>query len=389
MSTTFFYAALGEELSTYGVSLETASLSCTSAISLPARVQYVWAHPEQNIIYVVSSDGGPKNPGNAHHATALAVDPRSGALSALGEAVALRARPIHCTVDKDGRFLIVAYNSPSMLTVHPLSEEGLIGAESQQDPALDFDVYSHQVMVSPANRTVIMPARGNDEKDGQPSDTGALKVYDFEQGKLTLRASNAPYAGFGPRHLDFHPNGKWMYLSVERQNRLQTYALEDGALPSSEPLFECDSLARERAPDVRQIACAIHVHPNGRFVYQSNRSDDFYTEGGWRLGYTGEDSLAVYAIDQATGEATPIQHVDLPSIHPRTFSVPPSGRLLVAGTIQPVPIRGKDGGVRVVPAALMVYRIGEDGRLSLARTYEMNTQGKIMFWTGMITLPAG
>ena len=78
----------------------------------------------------------------------------------------------------------------------------------------------------------------------------------------------------------------------------------------------------------------------------------------------------------------------LPSIHPRTFSLHPDGKLLVAATIQPVPVRGEDGGVHVVPSALMVYRVGSDGMLEFVRSYEMNTLGKIMFWTGMITLPA-
>lgn len=224
-----------------------------------------------------------------------------------------------------------------MVTVHKLSPGGGIGDEVEQDAQLDLGVYSHQVMASPSNETLIMPTRGNDEKGGQPPDTGSIKVYGFKSGKLDLLASSSAVPEFGPRHVVFHPSGKWMYLCVERQNRLLTYSMETGSMPSTSPTFDCSSLGREQAREGRQIACAIHVHPNGQFLYQSNRSDGFYEEDGWRLPHTNEDSIAAFSINQESGEPTPIQHIDVPSIHTRTFSLHPSGKLLVAGTVQPVP----------------------------------------------------
>lgn len=182
-----------------------------------------------------------------------------------------------------------------------------------------------------------MPTRGNDEKGGQPPDTGSIEVYGFKSGKQDLLASSSAVPEFGPRHVVFHPSGKWMYLCVERQNRLLTYSMETGSMPSTSPTFDCSSLGREQALEGRQIACAIHVHPNGQFLYQSNRSDGFYEEDGWRLPHTNEDSIAAFSINQESGEPTPIQHIDVPSIHTRTFSLHPSGKLLVAGTVQPVP----------------------------------------------------
>ena len=254
---------------------------------------------------------------------------------------------------------------------------------------LDFGIYGHQVRVTPSNLAVILIARGNQAADGKPEDPGAVKLFDFAGGRLANRASIAPGGGygFGPRHLDFHPNRRWVYVSIERQNQLQLFELEGDAL-SSEPQCTRESLAAPATREGPQLACAVHVHPGGRFVYQANRTDRLEDDEGWRVSYGGEDNLVVYAIDPDTGAPTPIQHIDTGSIHVRTFSIDPSGRMLIAATIQPVPVREASGDIRVVPAALRLYRIGEDGRLSLARTYEIDTGGRLMFWTGMVTVAA-
>ncbi len=76
--------------------------------------------------------------------------------------------------------------------------------------------------------------------------------------------------------------------------------------------------------------------------------------------------------------------VDTESLHVRTFSIDPGGRLLIAATIEPVPVRTDAGDVRLVPAALLLYRIGDDGRLALARSYEMDTRGTVMWWSGFV-----
>lgn len=381
---TYFYASLGEALTAHTLDLDSGELTPRSTVSLPAMVQYAWRHPREPVLYVASSNGRPGKPGDVNHLSAFLIG-EDGALSPHGTPLELPARPIHCTVDREGVFALVSYNQPSLLTVHRINVDATLGEEVPQDPDLDFDVYSHQVLVSPGNQTVLMPARGNDSTGTREADTGCLKMFAFDEGRLSPLGSITPYPQFGPRHLAFHPNGRWAYLSVERQSELQTYELGSRGELGPEPRFSTGSLSRPVTGPVRQIACAVHVHPNGQFVYQSNRSDGFAEHDGWRIGHRGEDSITVYAIDQHSGEATPIQHEHVPSVHVRTFSIHPDGGLLVAATIQPVPVRTDDGGVRVIPAALMVYRIGDDGRLTLLRTYEINTLGKWMFWTGMVS----
>jgi 6-phosphogluconolactonase len=126
----------------------------------------------------------------------------------------------------------------------------------------------------------------------------------------------------------------------------------------------------------------VHVHPNGRFVYVANRASETTLVEGRAVFAGGENALVAYAIDPVTGEPTAIQHVDTRGIHCRTFHIDPSGRLLVAAHIMGLPLR--DGSV--VPAALSVFRIGGDGRLTFVRTYPVDVGERTMFWMGMFPL---
>lgn len=99
----------------------------------------------------------------------------------------------------------------------------------------------------------------------------------------------------------------------------------------------------------------------------------------------GENNVAVFAIDPRTGEPTLIQTIDGQGIHLRTFGIDPSGRLLVAASIRPLPVREGDA-IKTLTAGLMVYRIGDDGRLTFARKYDVDTTKGQQFWSGMVAL---
>src|SRR5690242_10053765 len=225
----FFYASVGPELALYHIEVEHASLARQSAVMLPAMVQYAWPHPAAPILYVASSNGGPGSAGAAgdtHHLSAFRIRD-NGELAPHarppgGHAVPLRWRPIHMSVDKTGRYALIAYNRPSAVSVHRLEPDGTIGEEVKQAATLDTGIYAHQIRVTPDNAAAILVTRGNDAEKDKPEDPGALKVFAFKEGQLTNRASIAPGGGlgFGPRHLDFHPQLPLVYVSLERQNRL-------------------------------------------------------------------------------------------------------------------------------------------------------------------------
>jgi 6-phosphogluconolactonase len=99
----------------------------------------------------------------------------------------------------------------------------------------------------------------------------------------------------------------------------------------------------------------------------------------------GENNIAVFAINQDTGEPTLIQNADGRAVELRTFGIEPSGRMLVAATIKAVPVRNGTG-IGTLPAKLDVFRIGGDGKLNMARQYDVDTGELTQFWSGMITL---
>ncbi len=233
---------------------------------------------------------------------------------------------------------------------------------------------------------MILVTRGHDTASGKPEEPGALKVFAYERGQLTMEVSVAPNGGygFGPRHLDFHPAKPWVYVSLERQNRLDMFAFAGDTL-SAAPAFSKDTLAEPGNIRGRQVAGTVHVHPNGRFVYAVNRASSTVDFEGKRVFAGGENTFAVYSIDAATGEPSVIQHVDTHGIHCRTFHIDPSGRCLVAAHIMPLPVR-EGATLHTVPASLALFRIGEDGRLDFARKYDVDVGDKTMFWMGMVAL---
>ncbi len=390
------YAATGAVLTVYDVDTESASLVKKSSIRLPANIQYAWPHPSRKYLYVAWSDGGaataapgaPAVPhGKLHGVSAFRIDPNSGALQPMGQSVSLASRPIHLSVDISGTHVLVAYNDPSGVTVHRLNADGTLGTLVSQPSALDTGIYAHQVRVDASNKTAILVTRGNGPTNDKPEDRGALKVFSYADGVLKNGASIAPNGGvnFQPRHLDFHPSQPWVYVSLERQCKLQVYQMTKDGSVSATPLFTKDSLANPSSKAIRQNAGTIHMHPSGRFVYQANRSASVDANGK-PIDGGGEDSIAVYAINQQTGEPTLIQSAGTRGAEPRTFALDPSARILVAAN-QTAIFAGSGSNVKIIPASLAVFRVRDDGKLDFVRKYDVDTSAGSMFWMGIVPLP--
>jgi 6-phosphogluconolactonase len=379
------YASVGPELTQYDMDVDAAALTRRGTVRLPAFVQYVWPHASRRHLYVATSDSasGMGKTGNTHHVTAFGIDPDTGALSPHGEPIRLPARPIHLATDIPSNHILVAFSNPSAIRVYRISTDATPGEEVAQPGPIDPGIFAHQVRATPDNRQVILVTRGHDAAGGKPEEPGALKVFDFRDGVLSNEVSVAPGGGynFGPRHLDFHPTKPWVYVSLERQNQLDMFELNNGAL-SATPRFRKEALA-EPTTRHRQLVGTVHVHPNGRTVYVANRSSETIAFAEQRVFAGGENSLAVYAIDPSSGEPSLIQHVDTHGIHPRTFHIDPSGRLVVVAHILGLRIRDGDT-IRDVPARLSLFRIGGDGKLEFTHSYDVDLGGRTMWWMGMV-----
>jgi 6-phosphogluconolactonase (cycloisomerase 2 family) len=379
------YSAVDEVLTCYGVDADAATLERQSPIVLPAKVQYAWPHPSLRVLFVSTSDGGPRVPGEMNHVSAFRIEP-DGTLSPLGAPVPLRKRAVHMCVDSKGRFALNAHNfQMGDMSVHGLGPDGALLPEIPQLAGMDLGNYPHQVMVFPSGRTALIVDRGNNAQAGKPEDPGALRAFDLDNGVLCATQVVAPDGGygFGPRHVDFHPSQPWLYVSDERTNRLYMFRHGNDRL-EPEPAFVRGMLREPANMRPRQLGGAIHVHPNGRFVYAANRCDHSVDSPAGKVFAGGENNIAVYAIDQAIGEPTLIQHADMPSFHVRTFAIDPSGRLLVAASIKALQ-REVAGSLEAVPAALSVFRIANDGRLEFVRKIDVETPGsRLQYWMGIV-----
>ena len=374
------YAGVGEELITFGVDVERATLTRESSLMLPGFVQEAWASPDGTFLYVAFSNGGSSYNGSGveprgdQHGIAAFRIGAGGALRQQGPPASLRSRPIHITGDGPGKHLLVAYNDPSGVSVHAINADGGVGAEVPQRGSIDSGIYAHQVRVLPSNRAVVLVTRGNEPTATSREDRGALKVFRYDSGALSNEISIAPQEGVGfrARHLDFHPTRPWVFLTIEAQNRLQMYRRSDVGLETA-PAFSASTLSDGAGVRAGQTTSTVHVHPTGEFVYVGNRG----------APASGHNEIAVFTINEKTGEPSLIQNIDTHGFTPRTFALDPSGRLLVVGNQNSVSV-GEGASTKVVPANLAMFRIGSDGTLTFVQRYDVAVARKPLWWMGIV-----
>jgi 6-phosphogluconolactonase (cycloisomerase 2 family) len=375
------YHAVGTSLRWSTLDAATGSLTSAGAPAVvPADIQYAAVHPTRKAIYVSVSGRG--QPNSIH---AFAIEPKTGALSVLGAPLTLPdtlGRAVHLTVDSAGRFLLTAHNATETIAVVRLQEDGRLGQIVPQGEIPKLGYLVHQIRIDPSSRWVFVPVRGNNAAGSTPERPGRLHVFAFDNGVLRPHRTAEYASGDGPRHLDFHPTGPWLYVLTERGNQLITYQHTTGELKE---LFRVTTLRNPAFTFPTQRAGAIHVHPNGRWVYVTNRNvapcaaSVPCPEGQTPLE-RGENTIGAFSIDAASGRPTLQQHIDSHGFEPRTFTIAPGGAHLVAGNMANILWREAGGLVEVQPN-LALFRIEADGRLTFLRAYDQPDAGSL-WWVG-------
>ena len=385
---TVLYASVGPDITQYDVDVVTCTLTRRGSVLAPANVQYVWPHATRAFLYAASSDSasGMAGGGSNHHVAAFQIDAATGALRPHGTPIRLPTRPIHMATDLMSEHVLVAFNNPPAMRVYRIEPDGTLGDEVVQPGPIDPGIFPHQVLPTPDGKQVILVARGFDAEHDKPEQPGALQLFDFAAGILSNQVSIAPNGGygFGPRHIDFHPVKPWVYVSLERQDQLAVFTLNNGKL-SPDALFRADTLRRDTPIGSHQVVGTVHVHPNGRFAYVANRASEQIEVNGRLVFEGGQNSIAVFALDQIDSRPTLVQYVDTHGIHPRTFHIDPTGQMMVVAHIMGLPLR--EGGP--MPTRLTTFRIDQEGKLNYVRAYDIETGGRLMWWAGMVTLPGG
>jgi 6-phosphogluconolactonase len=246
--------------------------------------------------------------------SAFAIDPsEKGGLRLVNEQPTHGADPCYLTVDSKRKYLLVANYTGGSVTVLPILRDGSLG------PAIDVKQHEgsgpKEQQKGPHAHCVILD---RSERHALVADLGIDKVmiyrFDNSDGKLTPNKKQSfaeLKAGAGPRHLTFHPNGKYLYAINELDSTLTSfnYDDDDGTLTQIETVSTLPS-------DFSGVSyCAdVHIHHTGKFLYGSNR---------------GHNSIVVFGIDRRTGKLTLIEHVSTRGDWPRNFALDPYGSVLL------------------------------------------------------------
>nr|WP_246447970.1 beta-propeller fold lactonase family protein [Novosphingobium flavum] len=377
-------------MTNYAIDPETGALSARGSHVLPSRVQYGWDHPVLPVLYAACADRGAEGP-PPFYLCALRRD-EAGDLTPLGETVVLPARPIHMCTDGAGRHVLVAYGDAPGLSVFELGPDGSIGAEIERAEGFEFGTKPHQVRVMPGDGRAVLVARGA-KGFGKPAYVeGAFKIVRYDRGRLENVESIAPAVadaprGFNPRNVDFHPSEPLLLATLEAQNELAVFRMAGDTIDPV-PLSAVTILANPDKLFKRQDGGEVHVHPDGRHVYVANRNDGNvggHSGPSWLnpdplpVFPGGENNVAVFALDAATGRTQLLQHVDTLGLHPRTIALVAGGKVLVAGNV--APILREDGAL--VPASVTSFRIADDGRLTLAHKLDLDVGAEKVGWMGV------
>lgn len=385
MAHTFLYAAVGPTVISYVVDAAAGRLRRVGSTDLPANVQYAQSHTSGTTLYVVTSDGGPGfGDGTEHQLHSLRINPSTGELTSRCLPVTLPARPIHVTVDSDSRHVLVTFNLPPTVRVYAIAaDQSAIELVDELRPH-ELGSYPHQSRVTADGRRLLVACRGSDPRDEHEEQPGSLHVVDYRDGQLGDRYAVAPHHGFGfgPRDVDFHPSLPRLYVALERQNELAVFGWASDGTLEGEPRWQVPTMTG--AARGRQLGGPVHVHPRGHVAYAANRAPG--TAGDRVLFPGGDNTIAVYALDESTGEPKLLQYAETAGVHARTFQIDPTGTLLVAAHVMAAPT-GEGPERRTVPAGLSIFRITADGRLALLRRYELDLGAHLLFWMG-ITQPA-
>jgi 6-phosphogluconolactonase len=306
-----------EGIYVYRMDQATGVLSHLQTLTGPGtdNASFLALHPARRFLYACNETEPTEGLGPG--VSAFAIDGRDGMLSFLNRLTSHGVSPCYVTVDPTGRWMLVANFRTGVVAVYPIREDGRLGEAScivqhegrsvhtrQQGP------HAHSVVIDPTGKRVLA------------ADLGADRVFvhrlDLESG--ILAPEETPFAqvstGAGPRHISFHPSGRFVYVNNEIDSTLSAFAydVERGTLQILD--------TRSTLPDdVFGQAAGNHtaqglVHPNGRFVYVSNR---------------GHDSIAMFEIDGETGRPRPLGWEPTQGKTPRNFNIDPSGRFLYAG----------------------------------------------------------
>lgn len=275
---------------------------------------FVAIHPDGKHLYAVSevSDTDGKPVGGV---TGFQLDPSSGELTKINEQSTGGAGPCHLIVDPTGKNVLAANYTGGSVVCLPIKENGSLEEASSfvqhegssVDPRRQAAPHAHSINTDPGNKFAVAADLGLDK----------ILIYRFDPETGSLKANDPAFVktplGGGPRHFAFHPSGKFAYTNNEILLSVTAFEF-NGERGILNPLQTLSTV-----PDGTELkgnsTAEVRVHPNGKFVYVSNR---------------GPNSIAVFKINQDTGLLERVGIVSSGGKTPRNFNLTPDGKWLLA-----------------------------------------------------------
>ncbi|PYX46883.1 MAG: 6-phosphogluconolactonase, partial [Acidobacteria bacterium] len=226
---------------------------------------FVALHPNGRFLYAVNELPNYKGP-NSGGISAFSIDHATGKLTFLNEIPSRGADPCYITVDKTGKYVLVANYTGGSVAVFPVLPDGKLGEASAfvqhtgkgANPERQEGPHAHSIDLSPDNRFAMVDDLGLDE----------LLVYKFDAAKGTLTPNDPPFAkldaGVGPRHFVLRPDGKFAYVVTEMGHTVTAFSI-DAANGKLQPLQTITTLPKDFKG--RNDDAEIQVHPSGKFLY--------------------------------------------------------------------------------------------------------------------------
>ncbi|OGV56847.1 MAG: hypothetical protein A2X49_01360 [Lentisphaerae bacterium GWF2_52_8] len=302
----------GEGIYLYRLDLISGALEMVGKTTGVTNPSYLTFDSDGRFLYTVNElkayEGEPTGT-----VSAFAVDPETGKLEFLNKRRTHGTDPCHVLVDKKRKYVFVANFMSGSICVLPVLADGSLGESSDFiqhqgsgiDPARQKGPHAHSVTLDEAGRFAFVPDLGLDK----------LMVYRFDPKRGMLEANEAPWVkmkpGAGPRHIAFHPGGRFSFLINELDSTLASLSY-DGRKGTFKVLQIISTLPGGYLGE--STSADLQVSPSGAFLYSSNR---------------GHDSIVTYRINQRTGRLTYIGHEPTQGKTPRSFGIDPTGRFLL------------------------------------------------------------
>ncbi len=274
---------------------------------------FLTVSPDEKFVYAVYENADSSRFFLTGYVASFSFDKKSGKLSFMNKQESGGKHPCYVTIDNSGKWVFAGNYSSGSVAVLPVNIDGSLGnviqsiqhAGSSVVKGRQEEPHVHATVLSKDNKFLYVPDLGIDK----------LMIYDFNKKSGSLKGANNPFVatkpGAGPRHFDFHPNGKFAYLMEEMSGRVSVYQTAKNG-----NLILVQNISALPGDFLGAIGSAdIHVSPDGKFLYCSNRGES--------------NTIGIFKIDPKTGMLTWIAAQSTLGNTPRNFNFDPGGNFLL------------------------------------------------------------